>query len=73
MKLKFALTFASFIKWSVNFRDLNFHLFWHQILNTPLTSWTPMNEEYFIRVEINETVKNPQSDQISSLDSPNYL
>ena len=27
MKLKFALTFASFIKWSVNFRDLNFHYF----------------------------------------------
>ena len=39
-----------------------------QILNTPLATWAPMNEEYFIRVEISETVKNPRSDQISSLD-----
>ena len=64
MKLKFALTFASFIKWSVTLISIILD----QILNTPLASWAPMNEEYFIRVEISETVKNPRSDQISSLD-----
>ena len=44
------------------------------ILDSLLTFLTPMDGEYFIRVEIRqlsiiETVKNPQSDQISSLDS----
>ena len=66
MKLKFALTFASFIKWSVILAP-------NSQYSRPLTSWTPMNEEYFIRVKIKETVKNPKSDQISSLESPNYL
>ena len=48
------------------------------ILDSLLTFLTPMDGEYFIRVEIRqlsiietviETVKNPQSGQISSLDS----
>ena len=37
------------IKWSINFRDLNFY---NIILDILVTFLTPKKEEYFIRVEI---------------------
>ena len=59
---------APLIKWSINFRDLNFHNI--IILDILVTFLTTKKEEYFIRVEItgiSKTVKNPQSGEFSLL------
>ena len=56
------------IKWSVNFRDLNFH---YIILDILVTFLTPKKEEYILSgwrsTGISKSVKNPQSGEVSLL------